>query len=98
MNYFIYIKTNNYSYFSARQPKNPSSKSTKRLVESQNLAQTRQAATKKYQHAIKQRTKALQKNALDKFESAVLDDPHVSQGYDLWNTHDEKKGNNKRIN
>jgi hypothetical protein len=75
----------------SRQTKNPSSKSTKRLVESQKLTQTRQVATKKYQHAIKQRTKALEKNALDKAESSALDDPNVSQGYDLWNVHDEKK-------
>jgi len=75
----------------SHQAKNPSSKSTKRLAESQKLAQTRQAATKKYQHATNQRSKALRKNALDKAESSAFDDPHVSQGYDLWNTHDEKK-------
>jgi len=84
-------------YFSSRKAKNPSSKSTKRLIESQKLAETRQAATKKYQHAIKQRTKALEKNALDKAESFAFDDPNVSQGYDLWNIHDEKKGKENQL-
>ncbi len=82
-------------YSSARPAKNPSSKSTKRLIESQKVAQTRQAATKKYQHAVKQRTKALKKNALDKADKSALDDPNVSQGYDLWNERDEKKGKRK---
>jgi len=75
----------------SRQTKNPSSRSTKRLIESQKLAQTRSATTKKYQNAIKQRSEALQKTALDKADKSALDDPHVSQGYDLWNTSDEKK-------
>ena len=82
-------------YSSSRQAKTPSSKSTKRLVESQKLAQTRQAATKKYQHAVKQRTKALEKNALDKADRSALDDPNVSQPYDLWNHQDEKKSKRK---
>jgi len=60
-------------------------------VESQKTAETRRAATKKYQTSIKQRSEALQKNALDKAEKTAFDDPHVSQGYDLWNIHDEKK-------
>jgi len=46
---------------------------------------------KKYQTAKKQRSEALQKNALDKADKSAFDDPQVSQGYDLWNTHNEKK-------
>ncbi|CAF0928341.1 unnamed protein product [Rotaria sordida] len=75
----------------SRQPKDPSSKSTKRLLESQKLVETRRAAKKKYQNAIKQRSQALEKSALDKVEKLALDDPHVSQSYDLWNTKNEKK-------
>lgn len=82
-------------HFSSRQAKNPASKSAKRLIESQELAHTRQAATKKYQHAVKQRSEALRKNALDKADTGALDDPNVSRGYDLWNIHDEKKGEKK---
>jgi hypothetical protein len=80
-------------YLSSRQTRSSTSKSTKRLIESQTIAQTRRAATKKYQTAIKQRSQALEKNALDKAEKIELVDPQVSEGYDLWNTHDEKKGN-----
>lgn len=85
-------------YFRSREPKNPASKSTKRLLESQKLVQTRRAATRKYQDATQQRAEALRKNALEKAENAGRDDPHVSQGYDLWNTTDAKKGKeNERI-
>ena len=61
----MFIQINS-SYLSARPPKNPSSKSTKRLIESEKLVETRRVATKKYQHTVKQRSKALQKNTLDK--------------------------------
>ncbi|CAF3499714.1 unnamed protein product [Rotaria sp. Silwood1] len=75
----------------SRQPKDPSSKSTKRLIESQKIIETRQATKKKYQTALKQRSEAFKKNALDKVEKLELDDPHVSQSYDLWNTQNKKK-------
>lgn len=78
--------------FSTRQPKNPSSKRTKRLIESQQIAEKRREKTKKYQHAKKQRSTALAKNALVKAETSALDDPHTSQAYDLWNAQDERKG------
>ena len=74
------------------QPKNPKSKAAKRLIETKTLAETRQAATKKYQHAVQQRSKAFKKTAIDKAEDAARDDPAVSAGYDLWNVRDEKKG------
>lgn len=79
-------------YCRSRRPKNPASKSTKRLIESQKLAETRQVATKKYQHATQQRAEALRRNAIQKAENAAVDDPNVSQGYDLWNHSDQKKG------
>ena len=81
--------------FSSRQVKNPSSKSTKRLTESQKAAEQRRNTRKKYQNAIKQRSEALNKNALDRVEKLSLDDPHVSTDYDLWNTYDERKSKNK---
>lgn len=68
----------------------------KRLIEAQNLTDKRRKATKKYQHAESQRSKAMAQNALAKVETAALDDPHVSQAYDLWNAQDEKKGIRKR--
>ena len=85
-------------YCRSHQPKNPASKSTKRLIESQKLAETRQVATKKYQHATQQRGEALRRNAIQKAENAGVDDPHVSQGYDLWNHSDQKKGNGNNSN
>ncbi|CAF3114271.1 unnamed protein product [Rotaria sp. Silwood2] len=75
----------------SRQPKDPSSKSTKRLIESQKTTETRRAVKKKYQNARKQRSEALEKNALDKAEKLEFDDPHVPQSYDLWNIQNEKK-------
>lgn len=89
---------NDRRYFRSREPKNPASKSTKRLVESQKLAETRQAGTRKYQHATQQRAEALRKNALEKAENAARDDPHVSEGYDLWNQSNAKKGKEKAKN
>ena len=81
---------------SSRQKRIPSSKSSKRLIESQKLAETRREATKKYQHAKTQRSKALEKTALTKAENVAFDDPQVSQGYDLWNAKDEKHGKEKK--
>jgi hypothetical protein len=75
----------------SRRKKDSSSKAAKRLIESQQEVETRKAATKKYQHATRQRSKALEKNALDKANQLEFDDPNVSKGYDLWNMHDEKK-------
>lgn len=75
----------------SRQLKDPVSKQTKRLAEAQTFADKRRQAKKKYQHAESQRSKATTKNALEKVENATLDDPHVSQAYDLWNAQDEKK-------
>lgn len=75
----------------SRQLKDPSSKQMKRLIEAQDLTDRRRKATKKYQHAESQRSKASAKNALAKVENAALDDPHVSQAYDLWNAQDKKK-------
>jgi len=75
----------------SRQSKDPASKQMKRLIEAQNLTDKRRKATKKYQHAESQRSKAMAQNALAKVETAALDDPHVSQAYDLWNAQDEKK-------
>lgn len=67
----------------------------KRLIESQKLTQTRQAATKKYQHATQQRAEALRTNAIQKADNAALDDPNVPQAYDLWNHSNAKKGKTK---
>ncbi|UJR09151.1 hypothetical protein I4U23_013399 [Adineta vaga] len=75
----------------SRQTRSLTSKSTKRLIESQKLADTRRSATKKYQTAVKQRSEALRKNALDEADKLEFHDPQVSQGYDLWNAQDEKK-------
>ena len=77
---------------SSRQKRSATSKAAKRLLESQDFAHTRRAATKKYQTAVRQRSEALKKNALGKADELELDDPHVSQAYDLWNIHDAKKG------
>ncbi|CAF1103256.1 unnamed protein product, partial [Adineta ricciae] len=75
----------------SRQSRVSTSKSSKRLIESEKLTKTRRAATKKYQTAVKQRAEALQRNAIAKAEQLELIDPHVPQAYDLWNTQDEKK-------
>ncbi|CAF2259494.1 unnamed protein product [Rotaria magnacalcarata] len=75
----------------SREPKDPSSKSSKRLVETEKTVEMRRAAKKKYQNAAKQRSEAKQKTALEKADKLELVDPHVSQVYDLWGTQKEKK-------
>ena len=78
--------------FSSRAKKNAASKSTKRLIESQQIAEKRQAATKKYQHAVKQRSDADEKKVLDQIEKVTVEDRNVLPSYDLWNQQDAKKG------
>lgn len=79
-------------FFSAREKSDPASKSTKRLAENQEVAETRRSKRKKYQRAIEQRAEAEEKNAVAKFDKLTADDPTVAPTYDLWNVRDEKKG------
>ena len=82
------------SIFSTRDKKDPKSKSTKRLAENQELAETRRAKKKKYQRASEQRIEAEQKNTMAKLDRLATDDPTVAPTYDLWNAEDEKKSSN----
>ena len=78
--------------FSAREKRDPKSKSTKRLAENQELAETRRAKKKKYQRASEQRAEAEEKRTMAKLDRLVADDPTVAPTYDLWSAQDEKKG------
>ena len=76
---------------SSREKRDPTSKSTKRLAESHELAEKRRAKKKKYQQAKEQRAEAEEKNRLAKFDKLTVDDPTVETNYDLWNVKNEKK-------
>jgi len=80
----------------SHQPKDLTSKKTKRLNDKRKQAHTKKLGTKKYQDSQKQRLQALEKTTIDKVNTDSLDDPHSSIAYDLWNKKDEKKEKSQR--